>query len=176
MPAAAHEPEEVQSKFFWGSCFGNVRPFCSAAYRLPEIYGCQGTLLSWSLSILSVLLRKVLPTNVILQLICKRRESHPVFKPDFIDVQIKFFEEMLSQGGGKIVADGGLNAQVWTSSPGACSYKDFACRLHRLSVRRFMKSCGSWEQCCYNCGFFWSNSNDFIPSTIGSVLLGQLWV
>lgn len=106
MPATAHEPEEVQSKFFWGSCFGNVRPFCSAAYRLPEIYGCQGTLLSWSLSILSVLLRKVLPTNVILQLICKRRESHPIFKPDFIDVQIKFFEEMLSQGGGRIVADG----------------------------------------------------------------------
>lgn len=84
-PAAAHEPEEVQSKFFWGTCFGNVGSFCSAAYRLPEVYGCQGTALSWSLSIL---LRRVLPTNIIWQLICKRREGHPVFKPDFIRVQL----------------------------------------------------------------------------------------
>lgn len=43
---------------------------------------------------------------------------------------------MISQGGGGIVTDGGLNAlplvllvEVWTSSPGACSYKYFADRL-----------------------------------------------
>lgn len=87
-PAAAHEPEEVQSKFFWGTCFRNVGSFCSAAYRLPEIYGCQGTALSWSLSVLSVLLKRVLPTNIIWQVICKRRESHPVLKSDFIGVQL----------------------------------------------------------------------------------------
>jgi len=59
---------------------------------------------------------------------CKRRESYPVFKPDFIGVQMKLFEDVISQRGGRIVADGGLNAlplvlqvKVWTSSPGACS-------------------------------------------------------
>lgn len=60
-------------------------------------------------AILSIILRKVLPTNVILQLICKRREDRPVFKAYFIDVQIKLFEDILSQGGRRIVADGGLN-------------------------------------------------------------------
>lgn len=92
MTATAHELEEIQSKFFWGTCFGNVRPFRSAPYRLPEIYGCQGIVLSWSLSILSAVLRRVLPTNVILQLTCKRRESHWFFKPALTAVQIRLFE------------------------------------------------------------------------------------
>lgn len=180
-PAAAHEPEEVQSKFFWGACFGNVRPFCSAAYRLPEIHGCQGTVLSWSLSILSVLLRRVLPTNVILQLICKRGESHPIFRPDFIGVQAELFEDTIPQGGGRIVADGGLNAlplvlqvRVWTSSPGVCSYKDFADFVGYVWG-------GSWGPVAARSGgvvtgFFWSTSNVFIPSTIHSLLFGHLWV
>lgn len=182
MPAAAHEPEEVQSKFFWGACFGNVRPFCSAAYRLPEIHGCQGTVLSWSMSILSVLLRRVLPTNVILQLICKRRESHLVFRPDFIGVQIELFEDMISPRGRKDC--GWWRTECSVPSAAGSSMDKFSCstfiqglcRLPRLSVRRFMRSCGCWERCCHNCGFFWSTSDVFIPSTIDSLLFGQFWL
>lgn len=90
--------------------------------------------------------------------------------------RFKLFEDMISQGGGRIVADGGLNAlplvlqvQVWTSSPGACSYKDFADFVGYLWW-------GSWGPVAADVGFFWPNFNVFIPSTTDSVLLGQLWV
>lgn len=63
-----------------------------------------------SLSVLPVLLGRVLLKSVSLQLICKRRKGHSVFKPDFRDVQIKLFEDTLSQSGGRIVADGRPNA------------------------------------------------------------------
>lgn len=70
-----------------------------------------------------------------LLLIYKSRERHPIFEPNFTGVQLNKLR-MISQGGGGIVTDGGLNAlplvllvEVWTSSPGACSYKYFADHL-----------------------------------------------